>query len=406
MNNKIDIPQGWEIKKLGEVCDELVRGPFGSSLKKEFFVKPSIDTYKVYEQKNAIQGNCNIGTYYITNEKFKELVRFECKHGDIIMSCSGTIGKLYTIPNGAPKGIINQALLKISLNSSINEYIFKLVFANKIQSLSMAGSGIQNIASVKYIKNINIMLPPLEEQKKIADILLTWDKAITTLKEIIQQKELQKKGLMQNLLTGKKRLDGFNDEWKEVKLGEIAEIKSGYSFRTTSFSHSGIALIRISNIICNKIEINNNTVFLPNNYKDLYDNFIIKNNDLLIAMSGATTGKMGVYRTNNIALLNQRVGCIRAKINYSQDFIIQALSNFDYIFLNMSYGGAQENISIKDISNAKLFIPTSIEEQKAIAEILMKADEEISLLNKQLELYTEQKKGLMQQLLTGKIRVN
>lgn len=300
-------------------------------------------------------------------------------------------------------------LHNINNNIITSKYLYYFIQCNYFQNELH-----KKTLHVAFPKKINLneiglcclILPPLEEQKKIADILLTWDKAITTLKEIIQQKELQKKGLMQNLLTGKKRLDGFNDEWKEVKLGEIAEIKSGYSFRTTSFSHSGIALIRISNIICNKIEINNNTVFLPNNYKDLYDNFIIKNNDLLIAMSGATTGKMGVYRTNNIALLNQRVGCIRAKINYSQDFIIQALSNFDYIFLNMSYGGAQENISIKDISNAKLFIPTSIEEQKAIAEILMKADEEISLLNKQLELYTEQKKGLMQQLLTGKIRVN
>ena len=389
MNNKIDIPQGWEIKKLGEVCDELVRGPFGSSLKKEFFVKPNIDTYKVYEQKNAIQGNCNIGTYYITNEKFKELARFECKHGDIIMSCSGTIGKLYTIPNGAPKGIINQALLKISLNSSINEYIFKLVFANKIQSLSMAGSGIQNIASVKYIKNINIMLPPLEEQKKIADILLTWDKAITTLKEIIQQKELQKKGLMQNLLTGKKRLDGFNDEWKEVKLGEILD---------------SAILCKKGNIITEKNIISGNIPVVAGGRTIPYYHNQYNYDGITITIS--SSGYAGFVWLHNYPIWASDCLVLKGINNlYDTSFLYYYLKlKQEQIFL-LKTGGAQPHVYIKDI--ARILIPNiTYEEQKAIAEILMKADEEISLLNKQLELYTEQKKGLMQKLLTGKIRVN
>ena len=210
---------------------------------------------------------------------------------------------------------------------------------------------------------------------------------------------------MQALLTGKKRLNGFTDEWKTYQLGEVANFISGYSFSSDDFIDTGITLIKISNINNEKIEINSDTAYLPLNYAKKYEKFLIKHNDLLIAMSGATTGKMGVYKLENQALLNQRVGIIRAKEKYNQIFLIHILKMYVNKILEMAYGGAQPNISANDINKIKLNIPTSLDEQKAIADILSKADEEIELLNKQLELYTEQKKGLMQNLLTGKVRV-
>lgn len=254
-------------------------------------------------------------------------------------------------------------------------------------------------------KAVPVLLPPLEEQKKIADILSLWDKAIEQTKDLIAYKEKQKKGLMQLLLTGKKRLNGFTDEWKTYQLGKIANFISGYSFSSDDFIDTGIILIKISNINNEKIEINSDTAYLPLNYAKKYEKFSIKHNDLLIAMSGATTGKMGVYKLENQALLNQRVGIIRAKENYNQIFLIHILKMHVNKILEMAYGGAQPNISANDINKIKLSIPTSLDEQKAIADILSSADEEIELLNKQLELYTEQKKGLMQNLLTGKVRV-
>ena len=99
-------PMGWEKVTLNDVCSSIVRGPFGSALKKEFFVEPSETTYKVYEQKHAIQKSASIGTYYITQEKYRELKRFECLPGDILMSCSGTMGELYQLPEGCEKGVI------------------------------------------------------------------------------------------------------------------------------------------------------------------------------------------------------------------------------------------------------------------------------------------------------------
>ena len=112
-------PYGFEKVTINDICSSIVRGPFGSALKKEFFVEPNNTTYKVYEQKNAIQKCAKIGTYYITEEKYEELKRFECFAGDIIMSCSGTMGELYQLPEDCERGIINQALCKFTLNKRI-----------------------------------------------------------------------------------------------------------------------------------------------------------------------------------------------------------------------------------------------------------------------------------------------
>ena len=156
----------WKQVKLQDVCSSIVRGPFGSSLKKEFFVK---NGYKVYEQKNAINQSADLGKYYIDEKKFKELQRFECKMGDIIMSCSGTVGKLFQLPENSKRGIINQALCKFSLNNKINLTYFLKYLEKVIGNIELNGSGIKNISSISYIKKIDINLPPIELQNKFAE---------------------------------------------------------------------------------------------------------------------------------------------------------------------------------------------------------------------------------------------
>lgn len=145
-------PYGWQQLTVNDVCVSVVRGPFGSALKKEFFVPPSDTTYKVYEQKHAIQKSSTIGTYYVTAEKYNELRRFECHSGDILMSCSGTMGELYQLPAGCERGIINQALCKFTLNERILPIVFLAYMRETIGNLETKGSGIQNIAAVSYVK--------------------------------------------------------------------------------------------------------------------------------------------------------------------------------------------------------------------------------------------------------------
>ena len=170
-------PYGWQQLTVNDVCVSIVRGPFGSALKKEFFVPPSDTTYKVYEQKHAIQKSSTIGTYYVTAEKYNELRRFECHSGDILMSCSGTMGELYQLPAGCEQGIINQALCKFTLNERILPIVFLAYMRETIGNLETKGSGIQNIAAVSYVKAMPINLPPIRVQEQFAAFVEQTDKS-------------------------------------------------------------------------------------------------------------------------------------------------------------------------------------------------------------------------------------
>ena len=190
-------PYGWEPVTVGDVCSSIVRGPFGSALKKEFFVEPDETTYKVYEQKHAIQKSATIGTYYVTAEKFHELRRFECVAGDILMSCSGTMGELYQLPEGCERGLINQALCKFTLNERILPIVFLTYMKQTIGNLETKGSGIQNIAAVSYVKAMPINLAPMEVQEQFSAFVEQTDKSKLAIQQSLDKLELLKKSLMQ-----------------------------------------------------------------------------------------------------------------------------------------------------------------------------------------------------------------
>lgn len=165
----INLPQGWTFCRLGEL-GFYKKGPFGSALTKSMFVPKSSDSIKVYEQKNAIQKDYALGNYYITSAYFEKMRGFEVHPGDIIVSCAGTIGETYVIPKEAPIGIINQALMRVTLaDNSITDF-WRLFFEYILISTSTLkgnGSAIKNIPPFEVLKSIVMPLPPLEEQKRI-----------------------------------------------------------------------------------------------------------------------------------------------------------------------------------------------------------------------------------------------
>ena len=165
------------VKTLDDVCASIVRGPFGSALKKEFFVPKGPGVYKVYEQKHAIQKQVDIGTYYISSDRFETLKRFECHPGDILMSCSGTMGRLYQLPPNCEPGVMNQALCKFALSDSILVDYFLGFMEQVVDELGAKGSGIKNVSSVKFIKAIRIPLPPVELQGRFAAFVAQADKS-------------------------------------------------------------------------------------------------------------------------------------------------------------------------------------------------------------------------------------
>lgn len=189
----------WKTINIENICSSIVRGPFGSALKKEFFVEQASTTYKVYEQKHAIQKSADIGTYFIDAERFQTLKRFEVVPGDIIMSCSGTIGEFFVIPEGAERGIINQALLKYTLNDSIDQTYFLYVMEWVKENFDKKGTGLQNIGSVGTIKKTKISFPPLALQQDFA----------SKIESIEKQKELIAKSIRETETLFNSRMDYY-----------------------------------------------------------------------------------------------------------------------------------------------------------------------------------------------------
>ena len=166
-----EIPEGWEWCRLNDLA--LYRkGPFGSSLTKSMFVAKNKHSIKVYEQKNAIQKDYTLGDYYINKEKFETMQSFVVKPNDIIVSCAGTIGETYLLPSDAPVGIINQALMRVTLfDLNMAEYwqiYFAFILLNEAQ-MKGAGSAIKNIPPFEYLKAVLVAVPPLLEQNRLAE---------------------------------------------------------------------------------------------------------------------------------------------------------------------------------------------------------------------------------------------
>jgi len=198
--------EGWEDTALGGVCG-FVRGPFGGSLKKSIFVS---DGYAVYEQQHAIYDQFDDVRYFIDEAKFKEMERFELLPNDLIMSCSGTMGRVAIVPKEIKRGIINQALLKLTPSAKILETFLKSwmeseAFQDALKEYS-GGAAIQNVASVKTLKEIKVPLPSMSDQKRIVAKLDDLANETQRLESIYARKlselDALKKSLLHHAFTG------------------------------------------------------------------------------------------------------------------------------------------------------------------------------------------------------------
>lgn len=221
----IETPIGWEWALIPQVIKfdkyAIKRGPFGSSIKKDFFVPSG---YKVYEQQHAIYDDFSLGQYYVDDKKFEELKAFEVNPNDIIISCSGTVGKVAIAPDWMEPGIINQALLKLSLNQNIliNDY-FKILFPAfymKTDTLSnLKGTAQKNMVSVATLKSEPFPLPPIAEQVRIV-------KKVDELMDLCDQLEQEEMGsktthltlvkTLLNTLTSVETEEEFTKSWQQL----------------------------------------------------------------------------------------------------------------------------------------------------------------------------------------------
>lgn len=201
------IPKEWEVGGFSNIVENnknaIKPGPFGSSLKKEYYVQKG---YKVYGQEQVIGADLSIGNYYVDEIKFKELENFQIKENDILISLVGTVGKVLIVPKHFEKGIINPRLIKISVDKDKACYKFTAylltseIIKNQITTLGQGGT--MAVLSGKTIKALIIPIPPVSEQRIIANIFNSMDEKLDVLREKKGESQILKKGLMQKLLTG------------------------------------------------------------------------------------------------------------------------------------------------------------------------------------------------------------
>ncbi len=387
-------PEGWSVKKISDLGN-VVSGGTPDTNNPEYWdgnvlwVTPS----EVSTLSNRFISNTE---RKITEKGLKESSAKLLPINSLIICTRATIGDCCI--NKKPI-CTNQGFKNIIVTGNNVDFLYYLISKNKHELIRKAcGSTFLEI-SKKDIDNLKFPIPPLPEQEKIAGILGTWDEAIEKLSSLIEQKKNFKKGLMQKLLTGKVRLPGFTQPWKEVKLGNFCRTFSGGtpSVNNASFYDGNIPFIRSG-----EIHLTSTALFISESGLTNSAAKLVEKGDILFALYGATSGEVDISKINGA--INQAILCIKP-LSLNKYFLKDILEYKKQNILNKYLQGGQGNLSAEIIKSLKIYIPSDISEQQAIANVLSTADDEIDLLNKKLILFKEQKKGLMQQLLTGNIRV-
>lgn len=250
------------------------------------------------------------------------------------------------------------------------------------------------------IKKIKKFIPKQIEQQKIGDFFSKIDRQIELEEKKIEQLEAQKKGYMQRIFSQELRFkdENGNDypEWEEKKIGDIAKIQNGYAFKSSLFVKAGLSILRISDITNSVVK--KGTVYYPENI-DIPKRFKIYKGDILIAMSGATTGKIGMYIDKEESMLNQRVGKFIPTKDTDNNFLYVYLSSaqFRQSLLSLLVAGAQPNVSTKDLENITLDVP-SYTEQQQIGYFFNKFDVLINNKKQKLNLLKQRKQGFLQKM--------
>jgi len=395
---KTEIPSDWEVKKLGECC--LVKGEYGINASAVEFS----DELPAYLRITDIDNDGNYSSIKKTSVGDPNYEQFILKDGDIVFARTGaTVGKTYLYKSKDGILVFAGFLIRFRTNEKIlmvnhlKYFTESKLYWDWVKTVSMR-SGQPGINAEEY-SSLKIPLPPLPEQKAIAQVLSTADAAIHTTEKLISQKILRKKWLMQQLLTGKKRLMGFEGEWKEVRLKDV----------TTNFSR------RNKDLVDAKVySVTNKSGFvLQSDHfegkvagEDLSNYKIIKKNEFAYNPARVNVGSLA-YFEEEIGVISSLYVCFKTTKDVLDYFLLQFLQidHTKHRIEALGEGGVRVYLWYDLFSKIKIKIPT-IEEQTGIAQVLQAADKEISLLKAKAGKLREQKKGLMQVLLTGKIRLN
>ena len=417
-----EIPNGWALCRLGDLGDYR-KGPFGSSLTKSMFVPKSESSVKVYEQKNAIKKDWRLGEYFISADKYETMKSFTVSPGDIIVSCAGTIGETYYLPNDAVLGIINQALMRVKLFDNQMVLYWQLLFDYvMISNTKMKGNGsaIKNIPPFEILKNIVIPLPPLAEQRRIVakieelmPLVERYGKAQEELdklneslparlrqsilqeaiqgrlvpqdpkeepaSELLKRIRKEKEQLVKEGKLKKKDLESkpieedeipfeIPESWEWCRVGDIAESFIGLTYKPSDVSSNGWIVIRSSNIQDGHLDYQD--IIRVN--IDVSDKLRVRKNDIILcARNGSKklVGKSALVKEVNapmtfgafMAICRTPFYEYMSKYLLSPLFFIQLRKNSDTTTINQ--------LTQKDFNSYLVPLPPLSEQKRIVAKI-------------------------------------
>ena len=369
------IPKEWEVKRLGDLCIDIYSG--------KNKVRVESGTYPVYGSTGIIG---KTDEYKYDGDRI--LVARVGAHAGQVSSASG-------------KYDVSDNTIIVENKEHYSQYFaYQQLIAANLNKL-VFGSG-QPLITAGMLKRMYVICPPPVEQEKINAVLKLWDTAIEKQSKLIEKLKLRKCALMQQLLTGKKRLPRFSGEWKEVRLGEIGKFVGGCAFNEQEQGgQTGIPFYKVSDM---NLSGNESKMTIANNYVtqeqiERLGYIVIENEAIIFAKVGAAIALERKRYAKNFIIDNNMLAYIPINNIWFIKYWFDSISLSKYIQV-----GALPSYNASDLSIIKLKMP-SLKEQNTIASVLLQADKEIEIQKQKLASLQSQKRGLMQQLLTGKKRI-
>ncbi|MFB5208940.1 restriction endonuclease subunit S [Enterococcus casseliflavus] len=379
----------WEQRKLGEIAQITM----GQSPNSENYTENPEDYI-------LVQGNADMKNNRVVPRVWTTQITKQAEKGDLILSVRAPVGDIGKTDYDV---VLGRGVAAIKGNDFIFQQLGKMKESGYWNRFS-TGSTFESINS-NDIREALITIPTGEEQQKIGTFFKQLDDTIALQQRKLDLLKETKKGFLPKMFpkNGAKvpeiRFPGFTGDWEQRKLGEVSPLRGGFAFKSNKFVKEGIPIVRISNILSNG-SVGGEFVYYTAQEKD--ENYLLPDKSALLAMSGATTGKVSILNNpnNNKVYQNQRVGYFTKTKNVDYSFISTLVRS--KIFLDqlnsVLVAGAQPNISSKDINVFELTIPKNIEEQKKIGNFFKQLDDTITLHQRKLDLLKEMKKGFLQKM--------
>lgn len=381
----------WQTKKLGDVAASgrsVISGPFGSSIGKRFFVDEGIPVIRGNNLTKGVVKFKDSGFVYLTPEKADELNAYAIED-DIIYTAAGTIGQIGIIPKNSKYKTytISNKQIRVRLDQSqiVPAYAYMVLSSESmIRKVEYQNTGSTiPLINLSIIKSLRLQLPPINEQERIVEVLEVWDEYIEKLEQKIALKEQLKIALMQQIFLKKRRLRGFGSNWREVSLMDAAEIERG-------------KMLTSKNVIEGQYPVVAGGKTSPYSHAEYTHEDVIT-----VSASGANAGYVA-YQARKIWASDCSVVFGRTS-DYMTLYIYYWLQHIQDRVYGLQTGGAQPHVQPSDLRKLKIFVP-DINEQEEIVSIFATIDLEVSILEKLKKSMSKQKKYLLQNLITGKIR--